>query len=39
MNTVQCACLRSLERGDWLITPADLEDGIKKELAKEGKIM
>jgi hypothetical protein len=39
MNIVQYACLKCLERGDHVIMPADVEGGIRKEFAKEGKLI
>ncbi|MCX7099072.1 MAG: ATP-binding protein [Methylococcales bacterium] len=38
-NIVQYACLRSLARGEDLISYNDLYKGIKRELAKEGRIL
>ena len=38
MNVVQYCCLKSLSRGNDLISPADLAEGIRKEFRKEGKI-
>lgn len=37
MNVVRYATLRSLERGERLITDVDLQAGIRKEFQKEGK--
>lgn len=39
INIVQYACLRALDRNEELILFADLQDGIKKEFQKEGRIM
>jgi len=37
MNVVRYATLRALERGERVITNADLQEGIRKEFQKEGK--
>jgi ATP-dependent 26S proteasome regulatory subunit len=39
MNIVQYACLKTLERGEKTIQPVDVEMGISKEFAKEGKMI
>lgn len=39
MNIVQFCCLRSLENGGREIRQSDLQDGIRREYQKEGKVM
>lgn len=39
INIVQYACLRALDRNEEQILFVDLQDGIKKEFQKEGRIM
>ena len=38
MNVVQYACLRALDRGDGIVFPTDISDGIEREFEKEGRI-
>ena len=37
MNVIRYVCLSALQKGDGIITQADILKGIKKELSKEGK--
>ena len=37
MNVVRYACLQSLGRGDGTIRPEEVEEGIRRELLKEGR--
>lgn len=39
MNVIQYASLRALENGDGILTLANLVDGIRREFAKEGKVI